>query len=244
MLKKLNRRVRASLGMSVQNKTFSERMSTWWKGEERPKRQKVWRRTVGPAYTLKEDAGFKHRRPTDEKLNPLEPEYYKKLPDWLRADGAYAPIEVAKIIFYLLIPVFAIIGLGSRNLGWVVWASDYLGDYSYKALAPSYEEQVKGWRKLDEEGMPSHYRDNISMSGSALRKKEEGVEAELEERQKLQANVARENAPSEYFTIMNDLRKQQQEDAAKRSAIYHEVDEIIRESNIKLNPSVGEKALV
>ncbi|KAJ9459987.1 hypothetical protein DIPPA_20389 [Diplonema papillatum] len=41
MLKKLNRRVRASLGMSVQNKTFSERMSNWWKGEERPKRQKV-----------------------------------------------------------------------------------------------------------------------------------------------------------------------------------------------------------
>ncbi|KAJ9459986.1 hypothetical protein DIPPA_20375 [Diplonema papillatum] len=48
-------------------------------GRGAPQAAEGVRRTVGPAYTLKEDAGFKHRRPTDEKLNPLEPEYYKKL---------------------------------------------------------------------------------------------------------------------------------------------------------------------
>ena len=159
--------------------------------------------------------------------NPYEPMYYEKLPVWLRADGMYAPLEIGKLIFYLLIPIVALVALGSRNVDFVENIMEYTGEFMYKAQKTPYDEQLKLIKKIDEEGARTMYGDNIALPGSTKQKRdqEEGIRREME--LSPPASATKDN--SEYFVIMKHLRQEQKKDLQMRAEIGKEADSILEE---------------
>eukprot|EP01059_Diplonema_ambulator_P003866 TRINITY_DN13564_c0_g1_i1.p1 TRINITY_DN13564_c0_g1~~TRINITY_DN13564_c0_g1_i1.p1 ORF type:complete len:255 (+),score=42.73 TRINITY_DN13564_c0_g1_i1:51-815(+) len=229
----LGRKMRASMGMRIHAKSWSERWLGWMqrKPDEDGAASGARRESAGPARRLRM-AGGNFRQKTGiqaEMGNPMEPEYYKRLPQWLRAEGMYAPMEIGKIIFYLLIPIFAIVGLGSRNLGFIQRLIDYTGEYHLKAYNLTHAEQAASWKKVDEQGIKSHYSDNIAVQGSTLANKryEERVAAYKAANEKAEEH---KDAPAEYFRIMADLREEQIKAGQIRGIIGDEAKEIMRES--------------
>eukprot|EP01064_Diplonema_japonicum_P034072 TRINITY_DN692_c2_g1_i1.p1 TRINITY_DN692_c2_g1~~TRINITY_DN692_c2_g1_i1.p1 ORF type:complete len:239 (+),score=51.88 TRINITY_DN692_c2_g1_i1:53-769(+) len=234
----IGRKIRATLGLKIQRQSLKDRVTRFFKGEKEEKKQD-FRASAGPAQKLRMQSEFRKRTGIKTELdNPLEPEYYKSLPDWLRADGAYAPLEIGKIIFYLLIPIFAIVMLGSRNFTFIQRVVDYTGEYYLKAFAPTYEEQVVSWKKIDQKGLISHYGDNIPVPGSSLARQK------YEERMAADDVAPKSNdAPAEYFRIMSDLRKQQLHDSEVRGIIGDEANQIVKESNELFVRAPGQKEL-
>ena len=185
----------------------------------------------GVAYRRKDTAGFYRQERKDRETNPLEPEYYEKLPDWLRADGMYAPLEVAKLLMYLMMPIFALLVLGSRNVSFVEKLLNWSGEYQHKAIQSTYADQVGMIRKVDEEGLPSLYGDNIPVTGSTLARRLREEAAEKERDNKKRAQEEERGSTAEYFTIMHGLREQQARDLKIRASIGEEAAEIHREAH-------------
>eukprot|EP01063_Lacrimia_lanifica_P032254 TRINITY_DN547_c0_g1_i1.p2 TRINITY_DN547_c0_g1~~TRINITY_DN547_c0_g1_i1.p2 ORF type:complete len:250 (+),score=113.88 TRINITY_DN547_c0_g1_i1:70-819(+) len=241
------RKLRAALGLKVHAKPVWERMFT--KAKEAPpqaagEQPQQWRKSPLPSYKRKEMAGMYRRQDKSTEENPLEPTWYETLPKWARAEGAYAPMEIAKIIFYLMIPVLAVVSFGSRSRGWVNTMAEYMGDYEVKAMKRTYDELMLGWKKLDEGGLASFYGGNKPIPGSSL---DRSMQLEAEEREKAAARArgdAKEerNAPAEYFRIMEDMRSRQEADNKLRGVLGEEAAAI--ESSGPLVKARGQKEMV
>eukprot|EP01060_Flectonema_neradi_P032074 TRINITY_DN5030_c2_g1_i1.p1 TRINITY_DN5030_c2_g1~~TRINITY_DN5030_c2_g1_i1.p1 ORF type:complete len:258 (+),score=33.75 TRINITY_DN5030_c2_g1_i1:42-776(+) len=226
--------IRKTLGFRVHDKSALSRLKSYFTEEGTTKErlnkkfEETRRHSAGPAHQMRTSHAFKMRPGLlQDEENPLEPIYYRSLPKWLRAEGAYAPIEIAKIILYLLIPIWAILLLGSRNLGFVEQLSDWFMDFKGISYRPSYEEQVATWKRIDEQGVMTLFGIE-PVPGSTLERKL--LEESLKDDETVLNEVPKDSAPSTYFTVMAKLKKKQREDDKVSKSIGLEAAKILEES--------------
>ena len=230
--------VRSSLGFRIYKKSTFQRWKEYFLEDESSKERlsrefnEKRRQSAGPAATMRRSHAFKMRSGVvTENENPLEPVYYRTLPKWLRAEGAYSPIEIGKIIMYLLIPIWAILLLGSRNMESVENLSHWFNDFRGISYRQTYEEQLSVWKRIDEDGILTLFG-VVPVPGSTLERKL--LEDTLKEDGDEYSTISKDSAPSTYFAVMSSLKKKQREDDKISHMIGIEAARILDESDLNI----------
>eukprot|EP00756_Hemistasia_phaeocysticola_P054414 Hpha_TRINITY_DN30342_c0_g1::TRINITY_DN30342_c0_g1_i1::g.147042::m.147042 len=215
-LRNINRQVRSTLKLKIKNRKFPEELRTKDGGPANLQRpqfgafRKGWR----------EVSGFQQWRGTNrDPINLAEPGWHRRLlPDFLRADGMYSPLEILRLIFLLMIPILCILVMGSRNIEFMKKMTEFSGDFLSREVQTTMDEQEKSYRKLDDEGIEQPYGSDIILPGSTRERRLREKEAERELKAASSNAGGKEEAASEYFHIMKRLKDQQAKDKARRES--------------------------